>query len=316
MLSTDEKKLLLKICRLYYFDEWTQADIAKKMGVSRPIISKLLQKARNEGLVEIIVHDDSFHTIELEQKIEKAFPISDVLVVPTVDMPSDTAKSALAKAAAGYVSKTIRDAKKVGVSWGTTLFELVKEYPYENREQIKVIPLVGGMGSNRIELHSNQIAFELSKKLNGTCESLYAPAIVETRELRDLFVQTPNLDLVLEEARQCDLALVGIGNPFVNSTMEQIGYLKEEEMDDLRRAKVVADINSCFIKADGSIARNTINDKVIGIDVEELRNVDKVIAIAAGTHKAESIMATLRGGYLDVLITDDLTAYEILKILT
>jgi len=313
MLATDEKKLLLKICRLYYLDEWTQADIAKKVGVSRPIISKLLQKARAEGIVEIIIHDDAFHTIELEQKLEKQFGLQDVLIVPTGDMAPEAAFSMLGKAAAGFLSKSLKDAKTVGVSWGSTLHELVKEYPNESREYLKVIPLVGGMGSKRIELHSNQIAFELSKKIGGLCESLYAPAMAETVELKEMLVQTPGLAAVLEEAKQIDVAVLGIGNPFMQSTLEELGYLNAEELAQLKEAGVVGDINSCFIKADGSIADNAINDKVIGIDVEDLRRIDKVIAVAEGIHKVDSIIAGLKGGYLNVLITNDTTAAEIVK---
>lgn len=312
-MTDDEKKFLLKICRMYYFDELTQAEIGKKVGVSRPVISKALQRSRTVGLVEIIIHDDAFHTIDLEQQIENAFSLEDVLVVPTAEMPLEMAKIALSKAAATYVSKKLNDVTKIGVSWGTTLYSLVKEFPNDAHEHLKVIPLIGGMGSTRIELHSNQIAFELSKKLNCSCESLYAPAIVESEKYRELLLQTQAISDVIEEAKSIDLAIVGIGNPLVQSTMEEIGYLGEAEIESMKQAEVVGDINSCFIVADGTIAQNTINERVIGINVEDLRHVKKVIAVAEGVHKVESILATLRGGYINVLITDEITALKLVK---
>ncbi len=311
MMTDQEKKFLLKISRMYYFDELTQAEIAKKVGVSRPIISKGLQKARNEGLVEIIIHDQAFQTINLEQEIETAFSLVDVVVVPTADMPAEIAKSVLSKAAASYVLKHLKDVSKIGISWGTTLYNLVKEFPNEAHDDLKVIPLVGGMGSNRIELHSNQIAYELSKKLGCSCESLYAPAIVESENFRDLLLQTPTVADVLEEAKKIDLAIVGIGNPYMNSTMEEIGYLGAKELRSIKEAGVVGDINSCFICADGSIAKDTINERVVGIRVDDLRNVGKVIAVVEGAHKVEAILATLRGGYIHTLITDEQTAVEL-----
>jgi DNA-binding transcriptional regulator LsrR (DeoR family) len=312
-MKDDEKKFLLKISRMYYFDEMTQAEIAKKIGFSRPIISKALQRARNEGLVEIIIHDDAFHTIDLEQEIENAYSLEDVIVVPTIEMPVEMAKTAVSKAAAAFVLKNLRDLSKIGVSRGTTLNSLVKEFPEDSFENLTIIPLIGGMGSSRIELHSNQIAFELSKKLNCSCESLYAPAIVESGNLRELLLQTPTVADVLEEASNIDLAIVGIGNPLYKSTMEDIGYLGEEEINSLRAAQVVGDINSCFILADGSIAPNTINERVIGVNVEDLRKVKKVVAIAHGKHKVESILAALRGGYIHVLITDEQTAQDLAR---
>jgi DNA-binding transcriptional regulator LsrR (DeoR family) len=310
-MNEEEKKFLLKISRMYYFDEWTQAEIAGKVGVSRPIISKGLQKARSEGLVEIIIHDDGIYTIDLENKIESAFSLEDVIVVPTKDIAKEAARSALSKAAAGYVWKQLKDASRVGVSWGTTLHHMVREFPSDPQTHLKIFPLVGGMGSHRIELHSNQIAFELSKKLECNCESLYAPAIVETAEFRDLLLRTPEISGVLEEARNVDLALVGIGNPFSQSTMQVIGYVGDEEIKSLRKAKVVGDINSCFIRADGSIASNTINERVIGINTEDLKKTRKVIAVAEGLHKTDSIIAALKGGYITTLITEEHTAAAI-----
>lgn len=315
MMTDEEKKFLLKISRMYYFEDCTQAEIAKKVGVSRPIISKGLQKALHVKLVEIIIHDQAAPTIDLEQEIESAFSLEEVIVVPTADMSTELANSALAKAASSYVLKQLKHVTKIGISWGTTLHNLVKEFPEEAHEHLKIIPLVGGMGSNRIELHSNQIAYELSKKLNCSCESLYAPAIVESESFRDLLLQTPTVADVLEEAKKIDLAIVGIGNPFMQSTLEEIGYIGDDELKSLEASGVVGDINSCFICRDGTIAKNSINERVIGIQVVELKSVSKVIAIVQGSHKADSVLAALRGGYIHTLITDEQTASEMVRLM-
>lgn len=313
MLNPDDRKFLIKICKLYYFDSWTQEKIATKFGISRPLISKALQRAREEGIVEIVIHDDDFEMLDLEQRLEKEFGLNEAIIVPTRDLTDDMVYSILGRKAAQYVSKATKSAKRIGVSWGMTLYHLVKEYAFENREDVKVIPLVGGMGTNKIEIHSNQIAYELSKKLNGKCESLYSPAIVETEELRDMLTVVPNIASVLEEGKQCDVALVGIGNPYAHSTMEEIGYINRSELEQLKDAQVVGDINSCFIEADGRISSHSINRRVIGIDLEHLKKIKNVIGIAYGMYKVDSILATLRGGYLDVLITDDSTALQIIK---
>ncbi|TBL81666.1 sugar-binding transcriptional regulator [Paenibacillus thalictri] len=313
MLSLEEKKLIIKICKLYYFEAWTQEKIATKIGVSRPVISKLLQKARDEGVVEIIIHDDTINTSDLEQEIERAFQLDEVVVVPTRDMTDELMYSQVARAAAAYVLKNLKNVKRIGVSWGTTLFHLVKEFPYEDREDIKVIPLVGGMGTNRIEIHSNQIAYELSKKLNGKCESLYAPAIVETEDLKERMLELSNIASVLEEGYQSDLAIVGIGTPFASSTMEKIGYIDQDVINELRAGEAVGDINSRFIDKDGKLAEHPINNKVIGMELERLKSIKNVVGIAAGSHKTESVLATLKGGYLKVLITDEQTASELVN---
>ncbi|MOA26235.1 Sorbitol operon regulator [compost metagenome] len=170
------------------------------------------------------------------------------------------------------------------------------------------------MGNERTEVHSNQIAFEMSKKLAGKCESLYAPSIVETEQLRDQIVQLPHIAHVLEEGERVDLAIVGIGNPFSMSTMERYGYLNETVLQELKELDTVADINSRFINREGQIVKHSINQTVIGVGLEKLRKVGNVVGLAFGLHKIDSIKAALKGGYIHMLVTDEATAYKIMEV--
>jgi len=309
MLKEEEKKQLIKVAKMYYFQELTQAKIAEKLGVSRPVISKMLQKARDEGIVEITIHDEGYDLTELEQKIIHHFQLDDVVIAPTKNHAREKKEVALGRTTAQYVSKMIKkNVSTIGVSWGKSLYHMVKEYPIEKRENIKVIPLVGGVGPSAVELHANQIAYELAKKLNGTCESLYAPAVVESAELKEELVRSPHIASVLEQGKRVDLAVVGIGNPFQHSTIVEMGYLTEDELEDLQKANIIGDIGSKYIRKDGQEADHIINQKSIGIELSDLKKIERVIGVAAGVHKVESILAVLRGGYINILITDEQTA--------
>jgi DNA-binding transcriptional regulator LsrR (DeoR family) len=312
MINDDEKKKLIKVAKMYYLEELTQAVIAKKIGVSRPIISKMLQQAKEEGIVKIAIMDDGFDVIEREQKIARKFGLREVIITSTENMNQEQALQALGIATANYVSKSLRSIKRLGVSWGKSLFEMVKEYPIEQRN-VEVIPLVGGMGPKEVALHANQIAYEFAKKVNGQSESLYAPAMVATTEQKEGLMGLPFIASVLEQGKQCDMAIVGIGNPYEHSTMYEIGYLNDADIEELRRAKVVGDISSKYILENGELAAVSINERGIGIELEDLKKIDKVIGIASGVYKTKSILATLKGGYVDVLITDDKTAYQLIK---
>lgn len=312
MLNKEEKKKLIKVAKMYYLEELTQAAVAKKIGVSRPVISKMLQKAKQEGIVEITIHDDGFDATEWEHKLAKRYGLSDVVIASTEGMTTEVALNALGKTAASYVAKSIRNAEKIGVSWGKSLLEMIREFPTQKRENLKIIPLVGGIGSQEVEIHSNQIAYEWSKKLHAQCESLYAPAIVESDGLRDRLIQQPHICSVLEQGRQVDVAILGIGNPYELSTLYEIGYLDERDLVQLKEANVKGDIGSRYILADGSRAELPLNHRVIGIELVDLKKIDKVIGVAAGDHKVDSIQAALLGGYLDILITDDQTASRLI----
>ena len=310
-MDWQDKRQLVKVSNLYYRDGLTQAQIAKKMGVSRPVISKLLQRAKDEGIVEIFIKDESLHTVNLELEIESRFDLCDVIVVPNKGNSDALTMKAVGLAGAEYLSKNMSDIRSIGVSWGTTVAQVIKEYPYEQRKGIQVIPLEGGMGVRAVEIHANHLANELSKKLNGFCSYLYAPAIVETKELKNRLMEMQDIKEVLDAGREVDLALIGIGNPHKESTLMKIGYLKDEDIMKLNELGAVGDIGFRFFDEFGIQIEDSLNDKVIGISLGELKHIKKVIAVTVGEHKVKSVLGALRGGYIDVLITDEKTAEAI-----
>ncbi|MFB4167219.1 sugar-binding transcriptional regulator [Virgibacillus sp. JSM 102003] len=313
MLNWEERRLMVKVAKLYYFEGWTQAQIAARNNVSRPVISKLLNNAKKEGIVEIYIKDETVQTVELEQTLEKKYGLNEVIVVSTAGFAPDMAKRQLGKTAASYIAKNLKGVESLGISWGTTLLSLIEEYPYERRDDINIVPIVGGMGSDYVHLHSNQLAFNLAQKMNTSCSYLYAPAMVENDELKNRLVNSKDIAHVLERGRNVDMALVGLGNPFKSSTMETIGYLEESDLASLRKAGAVGDISSRFFDAVGKEVDHPLNNRVIGLNLDEIRNIPEVIGIVEGSYKLESIEAALKGGYLNVLITDDRTAQALLE---
>ncbi|SFE11959.1 DNA-binding transcriptional regulator LsrR, DeoR family [Lentibacillus persicus] len=313
MLSWEERRLMVKVAKLYYFEGWTQAEIARKNNVSRPVISKLLNNAKKEGLVEIYIKDETVHTVDLEQKLEKMYGLDEVIVVSTAGYEPVMAKRQLGKTAAAYVGKKLQNVKSVGISWGTTLLSLVEEYPYERRDDIQIVPIVGGMGTKDVHIHSNQLAFHLAQKMNTACSYLYAPAMVESDDLKERLVNSKDIAHVLERARNVDMAFVSVGTPYKSSTMKSIGYLDDDDIHSLSKAGAVGDISSRFFDAAGEEIDHPLNNQVIGLNLEEIKNIPQVIGIVEGSYKLDSIEAALSGGYLNTLIIDDQTAQALIQ---
>ncbi|AGK53799.1 transcriptional regulator [Bacillus sp. 1NLA3E] len=118
---------------------------------------------------------------------------------------------------------------------------------------MKVIPLEGGIGRHHVEIHTNQLAYELAKKMHCTCSYLYAPAIVEIEELKERLMSMEDIKAVLEESKSVDTAFIGIGNPHQASTLKKIGYLQEEDLNHLREVRAVGDIGFRFFDRTGSV---------------------------------------------------------------
>ena len=313
MLSWEERRQMVRIANLYYVEGWTQQQIAKKVGVSRPVISKMIQKAKDVGIVEVYIKDENVHTVDLEKRIEEKFGLKDTVIVPSIGLTPDMTRRAVGQAAGRYLARNLKsDVERLGISWGTTLAEVVKEYPFERREKISVVPLVGGMGTNSVEIHANHLAYELAKKMNGKCCYLYAPAIVETEELKERLVKMNDIASVLEEGKSVEVALIGIGNPHKGSTMKDIGYLKDTDIQNLKKVGAVGDISSRFFDYDGMPIENDLDRRIIGLSLKDLKKIPYVIGIVEGTYKSESILAALQGGYLQTLIIDEETAQTLL----
>lgn len=306
------RRMMTKVATLYYFNGWTQAKIAKKYGVSRPVISKVLQRAKDEGIVEIYIRDESIHTIELEQQLEQKYDLQEAIVVSSEDLSDEMIRKSIGKAAASYISNNLEDNMKLGISWGNTIASVVEEFPYLVKESLLIVPLVGGMGRNSVEIHANQLAYKLANKLKGDCTYLYAPAIVESKELKERLIQSTDISSVLEEGRNVDMAIVGIGNPYKNSTMKEIGYVTEDDIEKLKQSGIIGDINSQFFDKTGEQPNTLLNERVIGIDLEDLKQIPKVIAVVNGEHKVSCTKVALEKQYINVLITDYQTAKQIL----
>ncbi|MER2106598.1 MAG: sugar-binding transcriptional regulator [Solibacillus sp.] len=314
MLNAEERRQIVKVVNLYYKEGLTQMEISKRMGVSRPIISKMVQKAKDVGIVEIYIKDESTLTVELEIELERKFGLKDVIVVAEDEYSESIMKRKIGLATASFVQKKLTgNVNKLGISWGETVAEFVREYPYERGHKIEVIPLVGGMGAEQVHLHSNQLAYELAKKMDAKCTYLYAPAFVEKAELCKRLTSMEDISYVLEKGRNVDIAVVGIGNPLQNSTMEKIGYLKPEDLLELKQQEAIGDISSRFYNIDGKEIAVSLNERVIGISLEDLKNIPLVIGICEGKHKFESVLATLNGRYIDVLVVDERNAVKLLK---
>ena len=125
----EEKRDLVKIATWYYQYGWTQAQIAQKIGISRSIISKKLQDAKELGIVEIFIKDETAYTVELEQKLETKFELEEAIVVATHDLSYEESTNWLAGKAAYALNRRCLKWSEVCVLWGMICRKFVNEFP-------------------------------------------------------------------------------------------------------------------------------------------------------------------------------------------
>lgn len=297
---------------MYYEEGATQSEVAKKMGISRSLVSKLLTKAREEGIVEIIIHETRVHQFRnLERKIERLYDLRDVVCIESVGL--ETSKKQLGEATSEYLQRVIRDGQIIGLSSGTTLNEVAKAI---NSVQLlptaTIVPLVGGMGNERVDIHSNSIVSKIGNALQAKYELLHVPVMVDTKEAKEVLIRQPSIRTTLDLAEQSQIAIVGIGGRPEDSTMVK-SYLGLDHQQITSDNEIVGDICYNFINKFGKQVENAWNDRVIAIELEKLKAIPLVIGVASGLEKVSAIKAALEGGLIHVLITDGVTGSALVE---
>ncbi len=302
-----------KVSKLYYLDGWTQSQICKKVGLSRPIISKLLKQAKEKNIVEIYMKDETVHTVELERLLEKQYGLSEVIVVARENRGADMVRRNMGQAASSFIIKKLNRIETLGISWGKSIYTFVEEFESSDHPHIHLVPLVGGMGQKFVEYHSNQLSFKLAQKLNASSSYLYAPAFSDNVDLQKSMVKSKDVASVMEEGKEVDFAIVGIGGMTSQTTAIEMGYLQEEDIDSLKTSGAAGDLNSFFYDVEGQTVKHPINDRIIGVSLNDIKKIPEVMAIAEGEHKVNSLQTALSNNMINILVTDDQTAEGLLE---
>lgn len=311
MAITDNLRMILKVCQLYYEENLSQKEISSQLGISRPQISRMLSSARNNNVVTIKINNPFLDETKLERILMERYHLKDALVLNT-GKASETGNEPeeFGRMAAECIDAYIMDHNRVGVMSGQTISNLAGSINHLNRRGLEFVPLVGGMGSTSVSWHANSIAQRLSACSGGSCFSLNAPIIVQNKRARDILIQEPEIASVLQRGASCDVTIVGIGQVNMSSTNVKAGTLDNEDIRRLEEAGAVASVCTSYLDVRGKIIETELNERSIGLTLPQLKK-SRTIALAVGENKVESIKAALSSGYLDVLITNLDTAREI-----
>ena len=313
-IGQDEHRLMYRIAQAYYFDGLTQASIARRFGLSRPKVSRMLHKARAEEIVTISLIPPASGLSDVERELEKRYGLLEAVVVPVSD-PDDPGLVAreLGPAGAECLVRSVSGRQTVGLTWGTSLLAVVDSLPARFWPDVTIVQMLGGLGPLDAQEHATELTRRAAQRLSAKLRLLPAPGIVSTREAAQTLRSDSQIAETLALAARADLALVGIGAPSPGSVVMRSGtILREQDLKLLDEAGAVGDLALRYMDASGRPVDLEINERMIGVTLEQFKSIPRVIGVAGGTAKHPVIRAALRGGILDVLITDHATAQWLL----
>ncbi|HCI80143.1 MAG TPA: hypothetical protein DHW02_10690 [Ktedonobacter sp.] len=319
--ESDDIYLLAEVASLYYEENYNQEQIAKMIGVSRSGVSRLLTRSRELGLVDIHVHQPLRTSVALRDELVNQFGLKDAQVLLN-SSSSEASLGHVGALAARYLDRRVQentsspneDSHTVGISWGTSMVEMLKALRPRRRLPLNIIQLMGSIGTSSVpEGDGPEIARQLSNAYGGHCYYLHAPLLVATPLVRDGLLQERNLHLSFEMMEQMDIAVVGIGGARSEASgLFRAGYLDEIELQILRSKGAVGDICGWYFDIDGRVCDTEMLNRTIAVPFETLRKVPLVIAVAAGMAKTDAVLGALHTGIIKVLITDELCARSLL----
>jgi deoxyribonucleoside regulator len=303
---------LVRVSRLYYELGETQEAIAGLVGVTRPQVSRLLKEARAQGVVEIRIVDRTEVHSAAGEALRERFGLRAVHLAPSLDGPPEVARRRVARLAGEVLRNSMRDGMVVGVGDGSTISAVADELAAASGESgttgidATVLPLCGGFWRPGASVEPFR---RIGEALGSTVLALHSPGLLDDPAVRDALCAHPGVRSVIERWARLDVALFGIGGPTWNEAS-----LGSTALSEIVAGKAVGEVLIAPFDIGGNLVVDTLRARTVAFDARSLPRVPISIGVAEGPGKVEPILGALRGGFVNVLVTDVRTAEGVLNL--
>ncbi len=298
---------LVRVSRLYYELGETQEAIAALIGVTRPQVSRLLKEARAQGVVEIRVVDRGAVDSPAAAALKARFGLRAVHLAPSLDGPPELTRRRVGRLAGEVLRNELRDGMVVGIGDGAGVSAVADELePGMSQVDATFVPLCGGFWRTSAGVEPFR---RIAVTLGAGVHALHAPGLLDDATVRDALCAHAGVRSVLDLWGRLDVALFGIGGPAWSEAA-----LGPAALAEIRAGQAIGEILIAPFAIDGRLVGESLRSRTIAFDARALRNVSLAIAVAEGPGKVAPILGALRGGFLNVLVTDVTTAEAVLNL--
>ncbi len=307
VLSQDD--LMVAAAWMYYQDGLTQQEIAQKLSLSRVTVTRLLQRARQEGLVQVRITRPLPESYALAQELEETFALQKAILVKSGVTFEETLE-AIAQAGAEHLREVMCHDCRLGFGWSTTVSRMAAYLTRpQHPAQVRVNELVGSMlGAESPYSVSGRVA----EVVGANLVTLPVPVIVNSQAAYQALMQETSIQSAMAEAADVDIAFVGLGDLGPNCTLVKTGQLTLQQMEELRQQGAVGDILFRFYDINGGHVPYLMEEQTISLRFEQIHRIPYVATLAAGASKVDTILGALRGKLIDCLVSDTETAQRVL----
>jgi len=313
----EENRFIAKVAYMYHELDMKQRTIADQLDISQATVSRLLKQAIQEGIVRITVTMPTGVYAGMEKSLCDRYALKAAIVVDCDDPDDDVSiQHHIGSATAYYIENTINKSEIVGLSsWSSTLLAMVNAMqPLSKKTNAQIVQILGGVGNPSAEVYASRLTDRFANLVQGSPVFLPAPGVAGSVGMRDALMEDQFIQQAVTLFDQVTLALVGIGSIEPSKLLASSGNVfSPDELDAISRAGAVGDICLRFFDEAGKPVITDHDERVISMSLDQLKRAKRSVGIAGGRRKLTAIRGALRGGWINVLITDRVTAEQLLE---
>jgi DNA-binding transcriptional regulator LsrR (DeoR family) len=304
---SQSRVIIARAAKLYYLDHVPQRLIARDLGISVPTVSRLLTRARTEGLVRFTIPEPYASCLALELDLRDAFDLVEVLVVPVEDGDPEATKRSVALEGARLVQRLTTSEDTLGVAWGGTMYHLIQYLNPCRRVPASFVTLHGSISKCGPELNPAGLVERMAMAFGGHRRAITQPGLQPSVEDAQRLQREADAVQVRSLYDRITVSVSGVGSmyPTLDSRLVRSEYFTDAELTELRQAGVYGDMVLRFFGEDGQECDTSLRDRTLAIPLDVYRGIPRKIVAANGAHKAQTIRAVLRGGLVDILVVDE-----------
>ena len=298
---------------LYYHNGLNQNEIAIRMKISRASVVNYLSEARKRGWIRFYLDSEVFREQQLSEELRKTYNLDDALVVPDdpAEVTSDVAR--VTRAAADWLPRLLEPGDQLGVSWGETIYQLAQQMMRNPIDALTVVQLLGSRPA-ALGFAAEACTTMLAQKLDGHCINLHVPLLLSNKGIRDLLCEEPVIAEQLSALAACNKVLFACGTCDVDAHVVQTGLIQKKDLKHYTNLGAVGVLCGRLIDADGNAVVSDTEERMIGVSLEQMRDKDTALLVAAGPGRSVSARAAMKGGYVTHLATSNSIARELLEL--
>lgn len=305
--------LLLTICDLYYNQKLTQAQIAKKMDISRPTVSRIIEEAKEQGIVTITISAPLVINNLLSNQVKKKYFLKNVLVIKNTGN-YDFDLENLGKVTANLIENIVNEGSVLGISWGNAIQSFVTQLEETIWKNVKIVQINGSLGSEVSSMDGSELVIRLGAKTQSNYELLTAPAFVDSEQLQLQLLEQTQIKRVIDQGDNYDITVSGIGNLIPEkNTLYNAKILAKKDLQTLDQEGVVGHIAGRMYDIHGNEVRIK-NKWPISPKIETFIKVPTSIGAAIGKDRAKAVIGAINGQYINTLICDEALANSLLTL--